>query len=66
MEGDIANCNLGKNFSEIKCYIKKDQKWSDGTPISTEDILATYEMLQNNDINKTARKVLENITIQNQ
>jgi hypothetical protein len=66
MEGDIANCNLGKNFSEIKCYVKKDQKWSDGTPIATEDILATYDMLQNDDINKTAKKVLENITIQNQ
>ncbi len=66
MEGDIANCNLGKNFSEIKCYVKKDQQWSNGTPITPEDILATYDMLQNNDINKTAKKVLENITIQDQ
>lgn len=66
MEGDIANCNLGKNFSEIKCYIKKDEKWSDGTPIIKEDILATYDMLKNSDINKTTKKLLENISIQDQ
>ena len=47
MEGDIANCNLGENFSEIKCYVKNDAVWSDGTPITKEDILATYDMLKN-------------------
>ncbi len=66
MEGDIANCNLGKNFSEIKCYVKKDQKWSDGSPITKEDILATYDMLQNDDINKTAKNLLKDISIQDQ
>lgn len=66
MEGDLANCNLGKNFSEIKCYIKNDAKWSDGTPITKEDILATYDMFQNDDMNKTAKKFLEGITITDQ
>lgn len=66
MEGDLANCNLGRNFSEIKCYVKNDAKWSDGTPVTKEDILATYDMFQNDDMNKTAKKALENVTIEDQ
>ena len=56
MEGDLANCNLGKNFSEIKCYIKNDALWSDGTSITKEDILATYSMFQNDDMNKIGQE----------
>lgn len=63
LEGDLANCNLGKNFSEIKCYVKNDAVWSDGTPVTKDDILATYDMLQNDDLNKPAKKILENINI---
>jgi len=66
MEGDLANCNLGKNFSEIKCYIKNDTVWSNGTPVTKADILATYDMLQNGAVNKTAKKLLEGITIEDQ
>ncbi len=66
MEGDLANCNLGKNFAEIKCYVKNDAKWSDGAPVTKEDILATYNMLQNADMNKTAKKLLEGVTIGDQ
>lgn len=66
MEGDLANCNLGKNFAEIKCYVKNDAQWSDGTPVTKEDILATYAMFQNDDMNKTAKKLLDGITITDQ
>lgn len=66
MEGDLANCNLGKNFSEIKCYVKNDANWSDGTQVTKEDILATYDMLKNTDTNKIVKKLLENITIEDQ
>lgn len=66
LEGDLANCNLGKNFSEIKCYVKNDALWSDGTPVTKADILATYDMFQNDDMNKSAKKLLENITIDDQ
>ena len=52
MEGDLANCNLGKNFSEIKCYIKNDATWSDGKPVTKDDIMATYSLFQNTEINK--------------
>lgn len=63
MEGDLANCNLGKNFSEIKCYVKNDATWSDGTPVTKEDILATYSLFQTTEVNKTASKLLAGITI---
>ncbi len=66
MEGDLANCNLGKNFSEIKCYVKNDARWNDGTPVTKEDILATYQMFQHDDLNKTAKKILSGITIEDQ
>ena len=66
MEGDLANCNLGQNFSEIKCYVKSDANWSDGTPVTKEDILATYDMLKNTDTNKIVKKLLEDITIEDQ
>lgn len=66
MEGNLANCNLGQNFSEIKCYVKNDAKWSDGTPVTKEDILATYDMLKNTDTNKIVKKLLENITVEDQ
>ena len=52
MEGDLANCNLGKNFSEIKCYIKNDAFWSDGKPVTKEDIMATYSLFQDTETNK--------------
>ena len=66
MEWDIANCNLGKNFSEIKCYVKNDNKWSDGTFITKDDIFATYQLLKDTDINKPIKNILANITIQDQ
>lgn len=66
MEWDLANCNLGKDFSEIKCYVKNDNKWSDGTPITKDDIFATYLLFKETDINKPIKNILANITIQDQ
>lgn len=66
MEGDLANCNLGKNFSEIKCYVKTDNKWSDGTPITKDDIIASYNFYKGNDSNKQMEKILANITVEDQ
>ncbi len=41
-QGDIGNCDI-RDLSKIICEIKKDQFWSDGTRIQTEDIVATYQ-----------------------
>lgn len=63
MEWDLANCDLWKNFSRIKCYIKDEATWSDWSPIRKSDILETYNILKNTEINKNLKSILENIDI---
>jgi len=63
MEWDLANCDLWKNFSKIKCYIKDSAVWSDGSPITKDDIIETYNTLKNTDINKWLKSILDNIDI---
>lgn len=41
-QGDIGNCDI-RDLSKIICEIKKNQFWSDGTKIQTEDVVATYQ-----------------------
>ncbi|HBA44950.1 TPA: hypothetical protein DEG21_03700 [Patescibacteria group bacterium] len=36
----------------MKCYIKDSAVWSDGSPITKDDIIETYNTLKNTDINK--------------
>ncbi len=40
--GNIGNCDI-RDLSKVICEIKKDQFWSDGTRIQSEDIIATYQ-----------------------
>ncbi|MDD2909232.1 MAG: ABC transporter substrate-binding protein [Candidatus Gracilibacteria bacterium] len=63
MEGDLANCDLGKDFSKIKCFINSDNLWSDGTPITKEDVLSTYKAIKETDINKPLKQILSSIDI---
>lgn len=46
--------------------MKNDNKWSDGTFITKDDIFATYQLLKETDINKPIKNILANITIQDQ
>ncbi len=61
--GDIGNCDLGQNFSIVQCYPNQGL-WSDGTPITTEDILQTYRTLSESDINPALKAILSEITIE--
>ena len=63
MEWDLANCDLWKNFSTIKCYIKDGATWSDWNPVRKSDILETYNVLKNTDINKGLKSILNNIEV---
>ncbi|MDD2516136.1 MAG: hypothetical protein PHF26_02880, partial [Candidatus Gracilibacteria bacterium] len=63
MEGDLVTCDLGENFSKIKCFLKKDSKWSDGTVLKKEDIFKTYDLLRNTDTNIFYKKLLANLEI---
>lgn len=58
MQGDLANCDLGKNFAEIRCFFKSGALWSDGTPITKEDVLATYALFSETSANKVLQSAL--------
>lgn len=63
MEWDLVTCDLWENFSKIKCFLKKDSKWSDWTVLKKEDIFKTYDLLRNTDTNIFYKKLLANLEI---
>lgn len=63
MEGNLANCDLWKDFSRIKCFIKGWNTWSDWSPITKNDVIATYQTIKETDINKTFKQILETVEI---
>lgn len=64
MEWDLANCDLWKDFSKIKCYIKSDEKWSDWQSVTKDDVIATYKAIKDTNINPPAKQLLENIEME--
>lgn len=63
MEGSLANCDLGKDFTKIKCFIKNNNYWNDWSPITKNDVLATYKTLKETNVNKVYKQMLESIDI---
>lgn len=64
MQGDLANCDLGRNFSEIRCFFKQGAKWNDGTPLTKEDVVATYALFSETNVNKTLQAALAKTTVE--
>lgn len=64
MQGDLANCDLGRNLSTIRCFFKQGPKWSDGTPITKEDVVATYALYSETNANKTLQAALAKTTVE--
>ncbi len=62
IEGDLANCDVSK-ISEIRCFFKTGALWSDGTRITLEDILATYSLLAETEVNKRLQSGLSKFAI---
>ncbi len=51
VEHVLKDAVLSDDYTEITCYMRKGMKWSDGTPLTTEDMRYWYEdMLLNTDI----------------
>jgi ABC-type transport system substrate-binding protein len=50
IESDIASCDLS-NLRTVQCILEPNVKWSNGEFITVDDIYATYNLLQNSDIN---------------
>ena len=63
MVGDLGNCDLGKDYSLIKCYVKSGNTWSDGTPITKQDILDTYSFLHDYSDNHSIHSILSQIDV---
>lgn len=62
--GNLANCNI-KNLAYIECFLKDDVYWSNGEKITAADVVATYNILQNSDINNTLWALIKDTIIEN-
>jgi len=60
---DLASCDI-ENLKQIECYLKDNIFWSNWEPITTEDIISTYTLLQNTWVNKITSSLLEWTTIE--
>jgi ABC-type oligopeptide transport system substrate-binding subunit len=63
LEGDLASCDLSKNYATIQCTLRSDSLWSDGTHITRDDIFATYNLFKNTDVNPGLKQLLSNVEI---
>jgi ABC-type transport system substrate-binding protein len=45
--GDLAACGID-NFPTVRCTLNKNAIWNDGSSLTTEDIIATYDYLREN------------------
>lgn len=61
---DLANCNL-KNLWYIECFLKDNIFWSNGEKITADDVIATYNIIKNSDINNTLWALIKDTTIEN-
>lgn len=60
---DIASCDI-KNLLVIECFLQNDIKWSDGSDITTDDIIATFTTLKTTDVNPIIASLLSNTKIE--
>lgn len=59
---DLANCKIS-DLSKIKCELGKVIKWSSWEDITVEDIVSTYNILRETNINPILKKTLEKVKI---
>ncbi|MDD3645820.1 MAG: ABC transporter substrate-binding protein [Candidatus Gracilibacteria bacterium] len=62
IEGDLANCNIN-DLAKIECFLNENIKWSDGEAIKSEDIIATYDIIKNTNVNPILKSLVENLEI---
>jgi len=63
LESDLVNCNLD-NLLYIECILQNNLSWSDGSPITTDDIKATLNVIKQTKVNPIIASQLDNITIE--
>lgn len=60
---DLANCDIS-NLLNVECYIKDNIFWSNWEPITAEDIIDTYKILQTTGVNNISSSLLEETEIE--
>lgn len=60
---DLASCDID-NLKQIECYLTDNIFWSNWDAITADDIVSTYNLLQNTWVNKIASSLLEWTTIE--
>lgn len=60
--GDLMRCNLD-TFPNIRCTLNQDALWNDGTAVSVEDILGTYQFFKDNTTNTSLKARLNLVTV---
>ena len=59
---DLADCNI-KDTKKIECYLTDNIKWSNWDDITIDDILATYNSIQQYNTNPIIQNILDKIEI---
>ncbi len=59
---DLADCEI-ENLIEVECYLENNLKWSDWSDIKSTDILATYNILKETDVNPLLKSLLSETEI---
>lgn len=60
---DLADCDI-KNIWYVECYLKDNIKWSNWTDITTKDIISTFNIIKNSDVNPQISSLLKETTIE--
>lgn len=60
---DLATCDIS-NLLSIECYLKDNIFWSNWKPITTEDVISTYKIIQTTGVNKISSSLLEETQIE--
>jgi hypothetical protein len=63
IKSDIVECDLS-NLLYVKCELEGSAIWSNGDPITTKDIVSTFKLYKNGDINPLMAKLLVDTTIE--
>ena len=63
LETDLVSCNL-ENLLYIECVLESNLTWSDGSPITTDDMKATLDIMTQTKVNPILASLLEETTIE--
>jgi ABC-type transport system substrate-binding protein len=63
IESDLASCNI-ENLLYIECVLENNLEWSNETPITPDDIVATLNLIKETKVNPILASLLEKTQIE--